>query len=124
MSERVFILHLKAGNKVVKGQDAEPLLNSVQIIKRRRFSKEKIIDHVLHVMISNFGHCEKLPDEAGKDSTLHSFYRDEKINIVTGEKKASYLCPFDSAEWVRLQPFTEWTFWGWTFTDPLSGFDK
>lgn len=72
--------------------------------------------------LENFGHCEKLPDEAGKDLSLHSFYRDEKINIVTGEKKASYLCPFDSAEWVQLQPFNEWTLWGWTFTDPLNGF--
>lgn len=83
---------------------------------------EKMIDHVLRVMISNFVHCEKLPGEAGKDLSLHSFCRDEKVNIVTGEKKASYLCPFDSAEWVQLQPFTEWTFWGWTFTDPLKGF--
>lgn len=111
-----------SGNEVGMGQDGEPLLDSVQIVKRRRFSQEKMIDHVLRVMISNFGHCEKIPDEAGKDLSLHSFCRDEKVNIVTGEKKASYLCPFDSAEWVQLQPFTEWTFCGWTFADPLNGF--
>ena len=111
-----------SGNEIGTGQDREPLIDSLQIIKRRRFSQEKIINHVLRVMILNFGHCEKLPDEAGKDLSLHSFYRDEKINIVTGEKKASYLCPFDSAEWVQLQPFNEWTFWGLRFTDPISGF--
>lgn len=110
------------GKEVGAGQDEEPLINGVQILKKRRFLREKIVSHVLRVMVSNFAHCEKISNEAPTDLALHSFYKDEKINILTGEKKEACLCPFDSDEWVQIQPYTEYIFCGWKFTDPLNGF--
>ena len=109
------------GEEIDTGNDGEPILKDTKIVKRRRIRKEKLFDHVLSVLISNFRSCEFNEIEDCDSNKIYRFYRELAVNKATGEKVVAIAAP-DDGNWVRMPGFNEYCFKGWTFSDPVPGF--
>lgn len=117
-SERIYEV---TGEEVGIGQDGEPLLSNVEIIKSRRISAEKARACVLSFMCRNFKNIQPGNDpEIDKFGFFH-FYEDDRINIITGER-VPYFAACGS-EWVKVPGRDVYTVCGWTFSDPVPGLD-
>ena len=113
-------IYLVEGNEVGRGHDGEPLISDVLIIKIRRIKKETLLDYILEILLKNFNHA-KFDKNAEKGEKLHQFYCEYKINKKTGEK-VSIWEQTEGKEWVKVPPVTEYTFMGWTFSEPVVDF--
>lgn len=111
-----------AGEIAGTGEDGEPLITGVNVIKRRRISKDKLINCILRALVSHFRSAKKTDPESGC-CELHTFTVQKKINIVTGEQVDRWT-PATGKEWI-LQPEQKlYSFAGWEFSDPVGGFCK
>ena len=108
------------GTVIGRGNDGEPLLTDVMVIKRRRIKAEQLKCHVLRIMASSFYECIKTDNDAGPN--LISSYVEQKINIKTGER-VYILEQTCGDDWVKIPAHFEYTCFGWTFSNPVDGFD-
>lgn len=109
-----------SGEVAGTGADGEPLITGVNVIKRRRISKEKLINCILCALVSHFRNAQKT-DAENDSCELHTFTVQKKINIVTGEQVDRWT-PTTGKEWI-LQPKQKlYSFAGWDFSDPVGGF--
>lgn len=109
-----------SGEVAGTGADGEPLITVVNVIKRRRISKEKLINCILCALVSHFRNAQKT-DAENDSCELHTFTVQKKINIVTGEQVDRWT-PTTGKEWI-LQPKQKlYSFAGWDFSDPVGGF--
>lgn len=109
-----------AGEVDGTGADGEPLITGVNVIKRRRISKEKLINCILCALVSHFRNAQKT-DAESDSCELRAFTVQKKINIVTGEQVDRWT-PTTGKEWI-LQPKQKlYSFAGWDFSDPVGGF--
>lgn len=109
------------GEEVGSGQDGEPLLSNVKIIKSRRISAEKARACVLSFMCQNFKNIQTGDDPESDELGFFHFYEDERINIITGERAPSFAAC--GSEWVKMPGRDVYTVCGWTFSDPVPGLD-
>lgn len=112
-----------SGKQVGTGNDGEPLIAVEKVEKKRRISKEKLINHAISTLCKNFKNAEFVGNLGDSDCQLHSFYVEEKINIKTGEKVSIWDSAASGDEWVKIPPHTEYTACGWTFSNPIDEFD-
>ena len=117
-SEKIYEV---TGEEVGSGQDGEPLLSDVYIIKSRRISAEKARSCVLSFMCRNFKNIQPGSDPDGSELGFFHFYEDEKINIITGERAPSFAV--SGSEWVKVPARDVYNVCGWTFYDPVPGLD-
>ena len=110
-----------SGEEVGSGQDGEPLLSDVDIIKSRRISAEKASACVLSFMCRNFKSIQPGSDPDGSELGFFHFYEDEKINIINGERSPSFAV--NGSEWVKVPGRDVYTVCGWTFYDHVPGLD-
>lgn len=109
-----------AGEVAGTGADGEPLITGVNVIKRRRISKEKLINCILCALVSHFRNAKKTDPESDC-CELHTFTVQKKINMATGEQVDRWT-PTTGKEWI-LQPERKlYSFAGWDFSDPVGGF--
>lgn len=102
------------------GADGEPLLKNIKIIKKRRISKDKLINCILCALVSHFRNAKKTDPESDC-CEFHTFTVQKKINIATGEQVDRWT-PTTGKEWL-LQPEQKlYSFAGWDFSDPVGGF--
>lgn len=111
-----------SGEQVGTGNDGEPLIEVEKVEKRHRISREKLISHAISTLCKNFKNAEFNRNADVSDCHLHSFYVEQKINVKTGEKVGVW-ADVEGNEWVRMPPYTEYTACGWTFSNPVDGFD-
>lgn len=111
-----------SGEQVGTGNDGEPLIEVEKVEKKRRISREKLINHAISTLCRNFKNSEFSGNSEDSDCHLHSFYIEQKININTGEK-ASIWNDAQGDEWVNMPPYREYATCGWTFSNPVDGFD-
>lgn len=109
------------GEEVGNGQDGEPLLSGVKIVRRRRISAEKARACVLSFMCQHFKGIQPGSKPEGGELGFFHFYEDEKINIITGERAPSF--SVNGSEWVKVPGRDVYTVCGWTFSDPVPGLD-
>ena len=109
------------GEEVGSGQDGEPLLSDVDIIKSRRISAEKARACVLSFMCRSFKSVQPGSDPDCSELWFFHFYEDENINIITGERAPSF--SVSGSEWVKVPSRDVYTVCGWTFSDPVPGLD-
>ena len=109
------------GEEVGSGQDGEPLLSDVEIIKYRRISAEKARACVLSFMCRHFKCVQPGNDPESDELGFFHFYEDEKINIITGERAPSFAV--SGSEWVKVPGRDVYNVCGWTFYDPVPGLD-
>ena len=111
-----------SGEVAGTGADGEPLITGVNVIKRRRISREKLINCILRSLVSHFRSAQKT-DAENDSCELRTFTVQKKINIVTSEQVDRWT-PATGEEWI-LQPERKlYSFAGWDFSDPVGGFCK
>lgn len=102
------------------GADGEPIITGVNVIKRRRISKDKLINCILRALVSHFRSAKKTDPESDCYE-FHTFTVQKKINIATSEQVDRWT-PTTGKEWI-LQPEQKlYSFAGWDFSDPVGGF--
>ena len=110
-----------SGEEVGSGQDGEPLLSDVEIIKSRRISAEKARACVLSFMCRHFKGVKPGSDPESDELGFFHFYEDEKINIITGERAPSFAV--SGSDWVKVPGRDVYNVCGWTFSYPVPGLD-
>jgi hypothetical protein len=110
------------GEKVGIGNDGEPLVSNITILKQRRIKKEKLINHVLKVLLSNFKTATYDETKNHSDNSLLSFYVETKINIKTGERVSIYEDYGNYTDYIRCPSYDEYIFNGWEFSNPVDTF--
>ena len=81
------------GDEVGRGNDDEPLIRNIQIIKKRRIKNAKLRRYILEFLCTKF--MEVIPDKVNYDKIdceendvdIYKFYVTYMINLETGEKK-------------------------------------
>ena len=108
--------------EVGAGNDEEPLVKVEKVDKKRRISRDNLINHAISTLCKNFKNAEFGGNSDDSDCRLHSFYVEQKINIKTGER-VSIWEDAQGDEWIKMPPYREYTACGWTFSNPVDGFD-
>ncbi len=67
-----------SGERVGTGNDGEPLIAVEKVEKKRRISKEKLINHAISTLCKNFKNAEFVGNLGNSDCQLHSFYVEQK----------------------------------------------
>ena len=116
------VIYEVSGEEIGKGNDGEPLINNVKIEKTVQIDKEKILNYVLTVLVSSFKCVRFDKTKNNKENKINSFFAEYKINKKTGEK-ISIWEKTEGADWINIPPYTEYTFNGWSFSDPVDGFE-
>lgn len=116
------VVYEVSGDEVSRGNDGEPLISNAKIEKKRRINKEKLLDYVLKILLSNFKNAEYDKNSGFGENKIFKFYAEYKINKKTGEK-VSFWEKTTGENWVNVPPYTEYTFNGWTFSNPVDGFE-
>lgn len=111
-----------SGDEIARGNDGEPLITNVKIEKKRRIRKAELVDLALSTLLANFKNVEYSEERNCNDNTLLSFCVEQKVNMRTGEKINIY-ADVDGKDWVKMPSRMEYTFNGWTFSDPVENFD-
>lgn len=117
-SEKIYEV---TGEEVGSGQDGEPLLSGIEILRRRRISAEKARGCALSFMCQHFKSIQPGSEPESDELGFFHFYEDEKINIITGERAPSFAV--SGSEWVKVPGRDVYTVCGWTFSDPVPGLD-
>lgn len=115
-------IYLVEGEEVGRGQDGEPLIRSVTIVKKRRIKKEILIDLVLEVLLKNFENASFDASKEVGSCQVHEFGGRQRINKRTGERVSEYEEVANPAEWVLSPLKVRYCWMGWTFSNPVKDF--
>lgn len=111
-----------SGKQMGIGNDGEPLIKIEKIEKKRSINREKLISHAVSTLCRNFKSVKFNKNWDGMDCRLDSFCVENKINILSGEI-VSIWTKTEGDEWVKMPPYTEYAFNGWTFSHPVEWFN-
>lgn len=111
-----------SGDEVGRGNDGEPLIVNINILKTRRIKEEKLVNHIISFLCSNFMHVIPPVTEYEGDYMIYEHYLRNQINIKTKEIK-SILIGVDNG-FVKIPGHEYFTFAGWEFHFPMNGFDS
>ena len=115
---------------VGKGNDNEPLVRNIRVIKQRRIAKGKLLEKVLRQLIQNFRNVKRIDNKCcslraeNEVVQIYAFYREDYVNIMTGEKKYwAELINKNKDGWVKMPPYIEYRYLNWIFSCPVKEFD-
>lgn len=115
-------IYLVEGEEVGRGQDGEPLIRSVTIVKKRRIKKETLLDLVLEVLIKNFENASFDASKEVGSCQIYEFGGRQRINKKTGERVSEYEELANPAEWVLSPLKVRYCWMGWAFSNPVKDF--
>lgn len=115
-------IYLVEGEEVGRGQDGEPLIRSVTIVKKRRIKKEILLDLVLEVLIKNFENASFDAPKEVDSYQIYEFGGRERVNKKSGERVSEYEEVANPAEWVLSPLKVRYCWMGWTFSNPVKDF--
>lgn len=116
------VIYEVSGEEIGKGNDGEPLIRNVKVEKKMQISKEKMLDYILSVLSTNFHSVSFNKNDNNNENKIGNFFAEYKINKRTGEK-VSIWEKTEGDDWVNIPAYTEYTFNGWTFSNPVDGFE-
>ena len=113
--------------EIEKGNDNEPLIRNIRVIKQRRINKEKLLEKILAKLIQNFKNVKKVNSnsQAENDAVqIYPFYREDYMNIKTGERKSWVeLMNTNKNGWIKMPPYMEFHYLNGVFSCPVDSFD-
>lgn len=115
-------IYLVEGEEVGRGQDGEPLIRSVTIVKKRRIKKETLLDLVLEVLLKSFENASFDASKEVDSCQIYEFGGRQRINKKTGERVSEYEEVANPAEWVLSPLKVRYCWMGWTFSNPVKDF--
>lgn len=118
MDDKINIYEV-TGIIVGTGDNKEPLLSDIKVVKKRRIKKEKIIKHILKYLASHFRYVENI-GKGYNFSDIRQYGENSQVNIVTGEK-ADYCINVNGDDWVAIPYSTYFLFGDWKFSNPIDG---
>lgn len=110
------------GEQVGTGNDGEPLVKVNEIKENTTLNKESLIKHAISTLCKNFKNAEYNRQTSSSDYRIRSFYVEEKVNTLTGEKVSIWEAVSGDG-WVNMPPRREYLVCGWTFSSPADGFN-
>lgn len=116
------VAYIVTGEEIQKGNDGEPLIKLEEVECVKEFDKNVLIDYVLSVLQSNFKNQKYNAEENYGSNELFNFYKEYKLNKKTGEKVDRW-ARTSGNDWEILPGVNEYVFNGWTFSNPVNGFD-
>lgn len=111
-----------SGDQAGRGNDGEPLIKNICVIKSRRIATEKLANHIISFLVKNFMDVIPPKEEKEGDYEIYKFYKEYQININTGEKKEC-ICGIIEEGFTKIPGHTYFCFCGWEFHFPIAGFD-
>lgn len=115
------VIYEVTGEEVAKGNDDEPLIANIKIEKKRYIKKEKLLDLVLSILLTNFRNAKYNKEDDFGENRISEFHLEQKVNKKTGEKVQIWE-ETEGSDWVPVPLVKEYTFNGWTFSNPVSSF--
>ncbi|MGN0345918.1 MAG: hypothetical protein ACI4DU_01400 [Lachnospiraceae bacterium] len=116
------VAYIVTGEEIKKGNDGEPLIKLEKNDGVKDIDKDMLIEYVLSVLKHNFSDKSyKSEDDHGSNKLFH-FFAEYKVNKKTGEKLSRW-AKTKGKDWEILPGVDEYTFNGWTFSNPVDGFD-
>lgn len=117
------------GDEVGRGNDDEPLIRNIQIIKKRRIKNAKLRRYILEFLCSKF--MEVIPEKVNyeeidceeSDFDIHKFYIEYMINLKTGEKKECIAGLREEDGFIKIPQHKYFYYCGFEFHFPIDGFD-
>ena len=116
------VAYIVTGEEIQKGNDGEPLIKLEKIENSKEFDKNALIDYALSVLQSNFEMQEYNEEENYGSNELFHFFAEYKINKKTGEKVSRWT-ETKGNDWELLPGVDEYVLNGWTFSNPVDGFE-
>lgn len=114
--------YIVTGEEVGRGNDGEPIIVIEKVEHEKRFSKSDLVSYSISAMRSNFAKSEyDAKEDYGSDKIFY-FYKEYKVNRKTGEKVDRWTTT-KGKDWALMPGIKEYVLNGWTFTDPVNGFD-
>lgn len=112
------------------GNDNEPLVRNIRVIKQHRIDKGKLLEKILRQLIQNFRNVKRIDKNYCSSRTeneniqIYAFNREVYVNIMTGEKKyGAELINKNKDGWVKMPPYIEYRYLDWIFSCPIKEFD-
>lgn len=116
------VAYIVSGEEVKRGNDGEPLIKINKIESEKVINNGDLINYVTSVLCSSFETKDYQENEDNHTNELFQFFSEYKVNKKTGEKINRWQ-PTYGDEWEILPGIDEYQFNGWTFSNPIAGFD-
>lgn len=115
--------YVVTGDQVGTGQDGEPLIRGVKIVKKIEIEKNVILDYVLEILIKHFENSTFDVSYDDSDFNVYEFAKTERVNKKTGQRISVYGdIKGKKSDWVLAPVKTEYHWMGWIFSNPTNNF--
>lgn len=117
------ICYVVTGDQVSTGQDGEPLIRHVKIVKKIEIEKKAILDYVLEILLKHFENSTFDESLIVDDLNIYEFAKCERVNKKTGQRISVYGdITGKKSDWVLAPVKTEYHWMGWIFSNPTDNF--
>lgn len=115
--------YVVTGDRVGTGQDGEPLIRNIKIVKKIKIKKDVILDYVLELLLKNFVNSTFDVSYDDNDFNIYEFAKCERVNKKTGQRISVYGdITGKKSDWVLAPVKTEYHWMGWIFSNPTDNF--
>lgn len=115
--------YVVTGDQVGTGQDGEPLIRHVKIVKKIEIEKKAILDYVLEILLKHFENSTFDESLIVDDLNIYEFAKCERVNKKTGQRISVYGdITGKKSDWVLAPVKTEYYWMGWIFSNPVNNF--
>lgn len=115
--------YVVTGDQVGTGQDSEPLIRCVKIVKKIEIEKKAILDYVLEILLKHFENSTFDESLIVDDLNIYEFAKTERVNKKTGQRISVYDdITGKKSDWVLAPVKTEYHWMGWVFSNPVNNF--
>ena len=115
--------YILEGEQIGTGNDAEPLIQLIGDAEKIELNEETLINMVMNFLHSKFQNAVYNAADDEKNNSLHYFFVERKKNKNTGEIISRWDAVEHPEDWTLIPGVKEYCINGWTFTDPVEGFD-
>lgn len=114
--------YVVTGDQVGTGQDGEPLIRCVKIVKKIEIEKSALLEYVLEILIKHFENSTFDESIVDDDLNIYEFAKCERVNKKTGKRISVYAHIEKKSDWVLAPVKTEYYWMGWIFSNPTNNF--
>ena len=115
--------YILEGEQIGTGNDAEPLVKLSGEAEKIELNEEALVALVLDFLHSRFQNAVYSAADDEKNNSLNCFVVERKKNKKTGEITGRWDDVEHPEDWTLIPSVREYCINGWTFTDPIEGFD-